>query len=124
MFLCHVIDDFVLQPICLSKLKQKDWWIEECKKKSLKFSDYNADYLMAMWIHAMSWSIMVLLPWMLFHEINDNYLFWIFLVNAVVHFIIDDMKANKHLLNLKTDQLLHFSQISITSLICQVITAH
>ena len=26
MLLAHVLDDFVLQPQCLSDLKQKDWW--------------------------------------------------------------------------------------------------
>ena len=26
MILLHIIDDFVLQPICLSKLKQKSFW--------------------------------------------------------------------------------------------------
>ena len=35
MFLFDIIDDFVLQPICLSKLKQKRYWIEECEKNNL-----------------------------------------------------------------------------------------
>jgi hypothetical protein len=31
MFLFGIIDDFVLQPVYLSKLKQKRYWIKECE---------------------------------------------------------------------------------------------
>ena len=34
MILLHIIDDFVLQPISLSNLKQKKWW-----KKQEGYSD-------------------------------------------------------------------------------------
>ena len=39
MILCHILDDFVLQPVCLSNLKQKRWWDEHCYGKQ-----YNNDY--------------------------------------------------------------------------------
>lgn len=55
MLLCHIIDDFVLQPICLSKLKQKDWWEKHIYENVM----YKDDYKMALFIHSMSWSIMI-----------------------------------------------------------------
>lgn len=35
MSICHVIDDFVFQPICLSKLIQKKFWLETNIKTKL-----------------------------------------------------------------------------------------
>ena len=60
MILLHIIDDFVLQPICLSKLKQKSFW-ETYVKDDEK---YKFDYKVALVIHALSWSIMIHLPLM------------------------------------------------------------
>ena len=39
MIFLHIIDDFVLQPVCLSKLKQKDFW-----KRNTSEEDYNKLY--------------------------------------------------------------------------------
>lgn len=58
MILCHIIDDFVLQPVCLSKLKQKKTWEELEDWCGL----YKHDYIMALFIHALSWAIMIHLP--------------------------------------------------------------
>ena len=111
MILCHIIDDFVLQPICLSKLKQKSWWDENCHGKQ-----YKNDYKMALFIHCLSWSIMVHLPIMFLLPYG-----WILslsiLINTCIHYIVDDLKANKYKINLITDQSIHFIQIILTFII-------
>lgn len=40
-----------------------------------------------------------------------------FLVNALVHSIVDNLKANELKINLITDQAIHLAQIIITALI-------
>ena len=109
MFMLHVLDDFVLQPICLSKLKQKKTWEG--------LGDlYKEDYKCALLIHALSWSCMINLPWMFMAD--DMLLAGLIIINAAIHYHIDDLKANKGKINLWQDQLCHFAQIIITWLIC------
>lgn len=107
--LLHIIDDFVLQPICLSKLKQKQWWVLQVNYND----DYKNDYIVALIIHGLSWAIMVALP-LLFYlfKIEDVIIlfFWI-IINALLHSWIDNLKANKKAINLLFDQLMHFGQI-------------
>ena len=107
MLLCHIIDDFVLQPICLSKLKQKDWWEKHIYENVM----YRDDYKMALFIHSMSWSIMISLPIILFIDFPDYLLFTMFVINLLIHYYIDDLKANKLSINLMTDQFIHMLQI-------------
>lgn len=114
MLLCHIIDDFVLQPICLSKLKQREWWIEECKKKNLDIQPYQHDYLMALFIHAMSWSIMIHLPLIPLNQISNTLFGLSLLFNTIIHMVVDDLKANVNLINLWQDQLIHLIQITLT----------
>ena len=113
MVLLHIIDDFVLQPICLSKLKQKEYWEnDELGKKHL----YRNDYKAALFIHGLSWSIVVHLPLICMQFIYD-YEFGIpcicigVLLHTVFHAFIDDIKANLHEINLIQDQLLHLAQL-------------
>lgn len=114
--LLHIIDDFVLQPICLSKLKQREWWIEECKKNCFKFDYYQNDYRCALLIHSISWTLMMMMPLIIF----GDYLIWHYLlliiINIVIHYITDDLKANRYILNLVQDQIIHFIQIFLTYL--------
>ena len=110
MILCHIIDDFVLQPVCLSNLKQKDWWI----KNGYVDNKYKYDYLAALAIHALSWSIMIHLPLMLLYMLFDGTLIITILLNAGIHFFVDHMKANKHKINLITDQSIHIVQVILT----------
>ena len=112
MILCHVIDDFVLQPICLSKLKQKEWWENNCPDEK-----YKNDYKIALFMHCLSWSAMILLPVIFFTEISGAVLYWVFIINAFIHYIVDDFKANLKILNLVQDQLIHLGQILLTFLI-------
>ena len=111
MILFHIIDDFVLQPICLSKLKQKSWW-----EKQEGYSDkYKDDYKVALAIHSISWSIMIHIPLVImFPSLGQLALLISFIANAVIHYYIDDLKANKLKINLFEDQMVHFCQICTT----------
>ena len=111
MILFHIIDDFVLQPISLSNLKQKKWW-----KKQEGYSDkYKDDYKVALAIHSISWSIMIHIPLVImFPSLGQLALLISFIVNALIHYFIDDLKANKLKINLFEDQMVHFCQICTT----------
>lgn len=111
MILLHIIDDFVLQPISLSNLKQKKWW-----EKQEGYSDkYKDDYKVALAIHSISWSIMIHIPFVImFPSLGQLALLISFIVNAVIHYYIDDLKANKLKINLFEDQMVHFWQICTT----------
>ena len=111
MLLFHIIDDFVLQPISLSNLKQKKWW-----EKQEGYSDkYKDDYKVALAIHSISWSIMIHIPLVIvFPSLGQLALLISFIVNAVIHYYIDDLKANKLKINLFEDQMVHFWQICTT----------
>lgn len=113
MVLMHVIDDFVFQPVCLSKLKQKKLWVEECKKQGLPFKKYEDDYIMALVCHSASWSAMILLP-IIFWMPNCEWLCAVWFINVLIHSLIDNLKANEFKLNLVQDQFLHLVQILIT----------
>ena len=111
MILFHIIDDFVLQPISLSNLKQKKWW-----EKQEGYSDkYKDDYKVALAIHSISWSIMIHIPLVImFPSLGQLALLISFIVNAVIHYFIDDLNANKLKINLFEDQMVHFCQICTT----------
>ncbi len=106
MFLCHVLDDFVFQLVCLSKLKQKSEW----PKSRL----YRNDYLVALLIHAFSWSGWILVPWMIFRDVEGVVLGIIFVINGLIHAFVDHLKCNTYSLNLVWDQSIHILQILIT----------
>ena len=109
MILLHIIDDFVLQPICLSKLKQKTFW-EPYVKDNEK---YKFDYKVALVIHALSWAIMINLP-LMFIVSNEILVLISVIINATIHAYIDDEKANKLNITLLEDQLIHLIQIGVT----------
>ena len=111
MILLHIIDDFVLQPISLSNLKQKKWW-----EKQEGYSDkYKDDYKVALAIHSISWSIMIHIPLVImFPSLGQLALLISFIANAAIHYYIDDLKANKLKINLFEDQMVHFWQICTT----------
>ena len=104
--LLHIIDDFVLQPICLSKLKQKSFW-ETYVKNDEK---YKFDYKVALVIHALSWSIMIHLPLMVIGT-NEYIVLLSVIINTALHAWIDDEKANKLNITLFEDQIMHLGQI-------------
>lgn len=106
MILLHIIDDFVLQPICLSKLKQKSFW-ETYVKDDEK---YKFDYKVALVIHALSWSIMIHLPLMAI-GVSEYGILLSVILNTIMHAWIDDEKANKLSITLFEDQIMHLGQI-------------
>lgn len=109
MIFCHIIDDYKLQPPLLNTLKQKDWWKENAPDEL-----YKHDYLMALSMHAISWSFMIHLPIAIHKGFCVDIPFLVFFViNACIHAFVDDLKANKHKINLITDQLIHIGQILV-----------
>lgn len=109
MIFCHIVDDYYLQGI-LAKLKQRDWWKVNAPQKL-----YRLDYLMAMAVHAYSWAFMIMLPWAIQLHFQPDLFYFIFLaINAATHFAIDDLKANRKMINLSEDQTAHLLQIVIT----------
>lgn len=113
MFFCHILDDFCLQTSWLANGKQKEWW-----QKNAPDPLYRHDYLAALAIHSISWSFMVLLPIAAANHFCVRVPFLaVFGINAIIHGIVDDIKANKHQINLITDQTIHAIQIVIAFLI-------
>ena len=114
MILMHIVDDYYLQGI-LASMKQKKWWIKQEGYKSL----YKNDYKMALLMHSMSWSIMILLPATFFLNVNQYVLLGIFVINTFIHYHIDDLKANKLQINLMFDQTIHIMQVITTWILVQ-----
>ena len=113
MVFCHIADDYYLQGI-LSKMKQKAWW-----RKNAPGRLYEHDYLMALAEHAFSWSFVMSFPLMAVAVITGNepmvqHVLISYFVNTLFHGIVDDLKANVYLINLVTDQTIHFIQVFIT----------
>lgn len=110
MIFLHIIDDYVLQAPCLCDLKQKSFW-----EKNAPQAMYKNDYIVALVMHAFSWSFMIMLPIAIVKGFNvDINFFLMLIINTVFHAGVDDLKANKYRINLWTDQLAHFVQIAIT----------
>lgn len=107
MFFAHIVDDYYLQGI-LASLKQKSWWENQKSYKPM----YKYDYIVALIMHAFSWSFMISLP-----ILYIGFTKWIvvtIILNTIIHGIVDDLKANKHKINLIVDQSIHIVQIIIT----------
>ena len=111
MFFAHIVDDYYLQG-WLASAKQKKWWKKNAPDKLYKF-----DYIMVLFCHTLSWSIMIFLPILIYSLINNIDLNWFYLaipINLIIHAIVDDLKVNKFKINLIVDQSIHFIQIIIT----------
>ena len=114
MIFAHIIDDYYLQG-WLASAKTKNWWEKNAPNKL-----YNKDYIMALFCHSLSWSIMVFLPiliYSLYNQIDLNWFYLVLPINLIIHAVIDDLKANKFKINLIIDQNIHFTQIFVTWLI-------
>ena len=112
MLFTHIVDDFYLQGI-LASMKQKKWWEKNAPDKL-----YKDDYKVALFMHACSWSFMMMLPIVLYRlsngALNINLTIIMYFVNVVVHAVVDHFKANKGMINLIQDQCCHIEQIVIT----------
>jgi hypothetical protein len=115
MILLHIIDDYCLQSYSLCNLKQKSYWKENAPDKM-----YEKDYLCALIMHATSWGILTMLPtaiYVLLMGQTLTSLFYLFLIlNIAAHAYVDNMKANKRIINLWEDQTAHIYQILLTFL--------
>lgn len=110
MIFCHIVDDYYLQGI-LANLKQKSWW-----EKQENYNDYyKFDYIVGLLMHSLSWAFMIMLPIALYLHFQIDWVFSLtFAINAIIHCIIDDFKANKKTINLVLDQSAHIVQICAT----------
>lgn len=109
MIFCHIIDDYFIQGMCLSNLKQKSWWNENAPQ-----NQYKNDYMMALFCHAFSWTFMIMLPLAIASGFALGWLWFAYPINTLIHMYVDDLKANRHKINLWQDQSIHFTQILIT----------
>ena len=113
MFFMHIVDDYYLQGI-LASMKQKSWW-----EKNAPDPLYKNDYKMALVEHAFSWTFMMMLPIIVYTAIIGTMLpIWFiiifFFLNATIHALVDNAKANAKIINLIQDQSIHFIQIICT----------
>jgi len=120
MIFCHLIDDYKLQGI-LANMKQRQWWKENADKYL-----YRNDYKMALIEHAFSWSFMITLPFLVISFVQNNSFLMILLVisyfiNTAIHAFIDNLKANKYVINLVEDQFAHLVQIICTWIILMAV---
>ena len=120
MIFCHLIDDYKLQGI-LANMKQRQWWKENANKYM-----YRNDYKVALIEHAFSWSFMITLPFLVISFIQNNTFLMILLVisyfmNTIIHAFIDNLKANKYVINLIEDQFAHLIQIICTWIILMAV---
>ena len=112
MIFCHIVDDYYLQG-WLASAKQKSWWEKNAPDKL-----YKNDYIMALIMHSMSWSFMIMLPLAVYNSFNVGWSFTvIFIINALIHGIVDNLKANVKKINLIQDQMIHIIQIILTFVI-------
>ena len=109
MMFLHIIDDYKLQGI-LASMKQKKWWQEQKEYKAL----YKHDYIIALIEHSFSWTFAIMLPIAISLKFNIGWWALAYVVNIIIHALVDDLKANKFKINLVTDQLIHIVQIIVT----------
>lgn len=113
MLFFHLLDDYNLQGI-LASFKQKQWW-----KENAPDSLYKHDYIIALIEHAFSWTCMIHIPILAYCILTQTHLpvWWCigaFVLNWAAHAVVDDLKANRHKINLIHDQLIHVAQIVTT----------
>ena len=109
MIFCHIVDDYYLQGV-LAQMKQKRWWAENYPNPLYKY-----DYFVALLIHGFSWAFMITLPLTIYTFVTGGKWYsFLFIVNMLMHFMVDDLKANGEKINLIEDQLLHITQIIAT----------
>ena len=110
MIFCHIIDDYYLQG-WLASAKQKQYW-----KNLSNYSDkYKYYYIVALFMHSLSWSFMIMLPLSIIYKFNVPTIFFVaYFINVFIHAFVDNAKANWMKINLIQDQLIHIVQIILT----------
>ena len=112
MLFAHLVDDYYLQGF-LASAKQKSWWKENAPDKL-----YRYDYIIALIEHAFSWTFVTMLIPAIYllkttGSIQSTYIA-LFILNWIIHAMIDNAKANLKKINLVQDQLSHIFQIYMT----------
>ena len=116
MIYMHIVDDYYLQG-WLASAKQKKWWQDNAPQKL-----YRHDYIIALIMHSFSRAFMVMLPIAIDRQFAVTWIYAVALiVNATVHGIVDNLKANKLKINLIQDQSIHIMQIVITFIVYLII---
>lgn len=117
MIFLHCFADYHLQGV-FAQMKAKRWWIKQAPSNGeFMRSKYRNDYKIALAVHAIEWSFITTLPLLYVVYLHESFSLYsvpyiaIFIINAVIHYIIDDAKVNKYKINLIQDQGLHFGQI-------------
>lgn len=115
MVFLHIKDDF--NQHIMADLKCKAWW-----EKNEPADMYKKDYKIVLFLHAFSWCFAIHIPiivWILYDKVKLPVVIFIFtfIANLYIHYMIDDMKANKRWINLTADQVMHLVQILITWLL-------
>ena len=108
MVFCHTVADYNFQG-WLASATQTSCWEENASENM-----YRYDYIMALIMHSISWSSMIMFPLMIYQLYTANSLimtFIIFIANIFLHAQIDNMKANGKQINLVQDQLIHLVNI-------------
>ena len=121
MVFMHVLSDYNMQGI-LAQMKQKAWWIKNCPSPEDNPEMYANDYKIALAMHAFAWSFAVMIPLAAHLLVTGTGItgvfFFMLVMNTMIHYVIDDMKANWGTINLRTDQTAHMLQIASTWMIC------
>lgn len=118
MIFCHLLYDFHLQG-CLANLKQEKWWRDQLPNKEDR-ELFGYDYIAGLIAHSVEWSIWINLPLIIFRFCCENpghigtFAAVSILLNSIIHGFVDDIKANKHKINLHCDQAIHYMQIAVT----------
>lgn len=115
MIFIHVMVDF--KQGIIADLKCKSWW-----EKNYPDKMYKDDYIMALTMHAASWAFSIYIPpfivaYMIDYdlELHPYIIIASYIVNTIVHLVVDDLKANELKINLATDQYIHLVQIVLTA---------
>ncbi len=109
MIFFHVVADYNLQG-WLASAKQKSYWETNAPDEL-----YKSDYVCALIMHSISWTFMIMLPIAYYQGFTIGQSFIVmFIINVVIHVIVDNAKANWKLINLWYDQILHMIQIVLT----------
>lgn len=112
MVFLHIVADYNLQG-WLASAKQKSYWEQNAPDKM-----YERDYIMALIMHSISWTFMIMLPIAYVQQFNVGIMFLVvFVGNVILHAVIDHMKANEKIINLWQDQCMHMIQIGMTVLL-------
>lgn len=120
MLALHIFTDFNLQG-WLSQSKQKDYWLNifpNMADKKDKSNMYRNDYKCCLLVHSLFWTFMIMLPAFICSTTRISILIVVYIINTILHYIIDDLKANEKTINLIDDQIVHVIQLLFTLILC------